>query len=108
MSVAPPGAYGTTIFTGLLGYLSCATAGPRDEAQAGQQQQAKSLHLISSVSSLIGLPLRTAPLLAAFRGIAYAAFTFTPCRLCEASLQVKNTTSASGVALPEWIAFDGT
>src|SRR5262245_12758865 len=28
MSVAPPGAYGTTIFTGLEGYLSWATAMP--------------------------------------------------------------------------------
>ena len=26
MSVAPPGPYGTTIFTGLTGYLSCADA----------------------------------------------------------------------------------
>jgi hypothetical protein len=30
-----------------------------------------------------------------------------PCRLWEASLQVKNTTSASGVALPECTAFEG-
>jgi len=31
-----------------------------------------------------------------------------PCRLCEASLQVKNTTSPSGVALPECTALEGT
>src|SRR5215213_5554480 len=28
MSVPPPGAYGTMIFTGFDGYLSCANAGP--------------------------------------------------------------------------------
>src|SRR5438105_9187701 len=28
MSVPPPGAYGTMIFTGFDGYLSCADAGP--------------------------------------------------------------------------------
>src|SRR5262249_25007587 len=38
--------------------------------------------------------------------VPYAAFV--PCRLCEASLTVKNTTSASGVASAEWITLDGT
>ena len=33
---------------------------------------------------------------------------FTPCRLCEASFTVKNTTSASGVAFAECTTFDGT
>ena len=41
---------------------------------------------------------------------AYARFSaaLMPCRLWEASLTVKNTTSASGVALPECTTFDGT
>ena len=33
---------------------------------------------------------------------------FVPCRLCEASFTVKNTTSASGVAFAECTTFDGT
>ena len=32
----------------------------------------------------------------------------TPCRLCDASLQVKKTTSPSAVALPECTALAGT
>src|SRR5262249_17570590 len=32
----------------------------------------------------------------------------TPCRLCEASFTVKNTTSRSAVASPEWTTLDGT
>src|SRR3954470_20585339 len=35
----------------------------------------------------------------------YAAFM--PCRLCDASFTVKNTTSPSGVALPECTVLDG-
>jgi hypothetical protein len=35
----------------------------------------------------------------------YAALM--PCRLCEASLQVKNTTSASGVAFIAWMLSAG-
>ncbi len=33
---------------------------------------------------------------------------FTPCRLCEASFTVKNTTSPSAVAFAECTTFDGT
>ena len=36
------------------------------------------------------------------------SYALIPCKLCEASLQVKNTTSASGVAPPECTTFDGT
>src|SRR3954469_23211352 len=32
---------------------------------------------------------------------------FMPCRLCDASFTVKNTTSASGVALPACTVLDG-
>ena len=41
------------------------------------------------------------------RGL-HPGYDLIPCRLWEASLTVKNTTSASGVAPPECTTFDGT
>ena len=82
MSAPVPGAIGTIARIGLVGHGCCAAAGP--------QAQASRPHATSNAASL---RLRHAALI--------------PCRLCEASFTVKNTTSPAPVALPEWTAFDG-
>src|SRR5437660_2961588 len=53
MSVAPPGAYGTTIFTGFAGYLSCAEA-VTVPATRPSNARTQPIRLIASSWNLVG------------------------------------------------------
>ena len=85
------------IFTGFDGYLSCAPGlrACRVRGRRCPDLSNRSLHgsfvpVSDSLTVTAGQP------------------AFAPCRLCEASFTVKNTTSASTVALAECTTFDGT
>ena len=61
MSVAPPGAYGTTIFTGFEGYLSCAEAVPAQRASPSNARPKPNRFITSSLYTLIDRPTMWAP-----------------------------------------------
>ena len=68
------------------------------EAEDGQQHQDQTLHFILPVGSLVG-PECFARAFLDLAALPQAVLK--PCRLCDASFTVKNSTSASGLALPE-------
>src|SRR5262245_7332815 len=73
-------------------------------AQARGLKQAISRAMLSPRDQIAAL---SSPLAKPF-AVALVTPPLTPCRLWDASLQVKKTTSSSGVALPECTTLEGT
>src|SRR5581483_3760082 len=64
------------------------------ETEDGKQDHGQTFHRFLSLLTRRGSGARS-------------CYAFIPCKLCEASLTVKNTTSPSGVALPACTVFAG-